>query len=96
MVELLFPVTLRQDMRDGLVTLPSLGQSAGVLLRKRHAPLHLFTYLSYYGFPYLSRHKIDPIWGQFFSETGGDPYHCSIHQDLHGSFQNHQEGPTEV
>ena len=29
MVELLFPVTLRQDMRDGLVTLPSLGQAAG-------------------------------------------------------------------
>ena len=30
MVELLFPVTLRQDMRDGLLTLPSLGQAAGV------------------------------------------------------------------
>ena len=30
MVELLFPVTLRQDMRDGLVDLPSLGQAAGV------------------------------------------------------------------
>ena len=30
MVELLFPVTLRQDMRDGLVDLPSLGQTAGV------------------------------------------------------------------
>ena len=30
MVELLFPATLRQDMRDGLLTLPSLGQAAGV------------------------------------------------------------------
>ena len=30
MVELLFPATLRQDMRDGLVDLPSLGQTAGV------------------------------------------------------------------
>ena len=30
MVELLFPVALRQDMRDGLLTLPSLGQAAGV------------------------------------------------------------------
>jgi len=30
MVELLFPATLRQDMRDGLVNLPSLGQTAGV------------------------------------------------------------------
>ena len=33
MVELLFPLTLREDMRDGLVTLPSLGQAAGNQLR---------------------------------------------------------------
>ena len=30
MVELLFLATLRRGMRDGLLTLPSLGQSAGV------------------------------------------------------------------
>ena len=33
MVEVLFPVTLRQDMRDGLLDLPSLGQAAGVCNR---------------------------------------------------------------
>ena len=50
-------------MRDGLLDLPSLGQAAGVLLQTRNGPLHLFTYLSYYGFPNLSRHKNVPIWG---------------------------------
>jgi hypothetical protein len=30
MVELLFLATLRRGMRDGLLTLPSLGQAAGV------------------------------------------------------------------
>ena len=41
MVELLFPVTLRQDMRDGLVDLPSLGQAAGVT--KDQKTLHFVT-----------------------------------------------------
>ena len=72
-------------MRDGLVTLPSLGQAAGVLLQTRNGPLHLFTYLSYYGFPHLSSHKNVPIWGQGFSEIDGLQYQTSIHQDPIGT-----------
>ena len=50
-------------MRDGLVTLPSLGQTAGVLQLvsgKLHS-LTLLMYLSYYGF----HHPSSPLFGGF-------------------------------
>ena len=46
MVELLFPRTLSEDMRDGFVTQPSLGQAAGDEKKiKKFTFLNLLTYL---------------------------------------------------
>jgi len=47
-------------MRDGLVTLPSLGQTAGVLqlVSEMLHSLTLLMYLAYYGFHHLSSPRV--------------------------------------
>ena len=49
-----------KDMRDGLVTLPSLGQTAGVLqlVSEMLHSLTLLMYLAYYGFRHLSSPRV--------------------------------------
>ena len=59
MVELLFPLTLREDMKDVFILPRGLGLRGVEQKIKNVTFLNLLTYLVYYGFPTLSTPKTD-------------------------------------